>query len=175
MDNAILYFVWGEAPTILTGGWNRLPPDFGEDLADLLALGNQYGWLLVLLAFLLLNARRIADRMGPLFPPLAKMLERNRQNRVRREGRADEVDEAVLHHRLGAATIDQTHSIQLQDRMLTILEQSLNKFWEDREASRRDLEAIRREIEALKHEFWAHTQTINRLADEIGVKHSSIL
>ena len=136
-------------------------------MVELLALGNQYGWLLVLSVFLLLNAGRIAERMGPLFPPLAKMLERDRQNRVRREGRADE---AVLHHRLDAATVDQTHSIQLQDRMLTILEQSLNKFWDDREATRQDLEAIRREIEALKNEFSVHTQTINRLADEISVK-----
>lgn len=157
-----------------SGGWNRLPPDFGEVLAELLALGNQYGWLLVLSAFLLLNAGRIAERVGPLVPPLAKVLERRRQNRVRREGKLNEADEAVLHHRLDAATIDQTHGIQLQDRMLTILEQSLNKFWEDREATRQDLEAIRREIEALKHEFSAHTQTINRLADEIGVKRSNI-
>jgi chromosome segregation ATPase len=126
-----------------------------------LDLNSQPVWL-VAIAIILWLLPKIVKEFSAFIPPLAERLEalQERQN-------------TILHHRLDSEAASQSQQVKIQDRLLSILEESLRKTWEDRELTGERLKGIESEIDdlrsALNHNtevLRVHTATMSKLAEE---------
>lgn len=119
-------------------------------------------WLVAIVITLTLLPRAVQG-MGAFIPPLGAYL----------AGQQERQD-AIVHARLNSDAAAQLHEVRITDRMLTILEDSLKKTWEDRELSRERMNQVEREIAALRQVITrtgdilsVHTASVSKLADEV--------
>lgn len=127
-----------------------------------LDLNSQPVWVVAIVVVLWLLPKIIKE-FAAFIPPLAERLEalQERQN-------------AILHHRLNSEAASQAQQVKIQDRLLSILENSLKEMWEDRDLTHERLEQVVKEIDnvrsSLNHNteiLRGHTATVSKLADEV--------
>lgn len=127
-----------------------------------LDLNSQPVWLVAIVVVLWLLPK-IVKEFAAFIPPLAERLEalQERQN-------------AILHHRLNSEAANQSQQVKVQDRLLSILENSLKEMWEDRDLTHERLDQVVKEIGDLRHALnhnteilRGHTATVSKLADEV--------
>jgi chromosome segregation ATPase len=129
---------------------------------DKLDLNSQPVWLVAIVVVLWLLPK-VVKEFATFIPPLAERLEalQERQN-------------AILHHKLNSEAANQAQQVKIQDRLLSILEESLRKTWEDRELTGERLTEIGSEIDSLRSALnhntevlRTHTATVSKLSDEV--------
>ena len=128
---------------------------------------SQWPWYAVAAVVVVAYLPKAVESLGKVVPPLGNFLqarENAKQAKLQlEEGRTN----TVLQHVLTADTRDQMTQVQLQDRMLSILEASLEKMWSDRDATHAGLGQIREQISQLR-------QVTARYGDILSVNSSSV-
>jgi len=146
---------------------------------DLKFFAENFGWLVAIAFVLVLNGDRVAARVGTFIPPLANWLEKRR---VEKEvltsaqlAASIEQEDAALHHEFDVEAANQAHTIREQDRMLTILEKTLENFWTDRQKREDNWEKVltaitdtRMALLKMESTLSLHSMTIARQEDTLS-------
>jgi hypothetical protein len=126
-------------------------------------LNSRPAWLVALVVALYLLPK-ILKEAAPWVPPLSRLLTAHAER-----------EDAALHHRLNSQAAGQAQEQKIQDRLLTILQESLEKAWNDRAETYKHLEEVKAEIVLLRASLVrngdvlaVHTASVAKLADEIG-------
>ena len=126
-------------------------------------------WLVAVAVFLFLLPG-ILERMAPFVPPLGKLLDAHRA----RVESAEERQDTTLHWKLESNGLRLGADLSERDRLLDVLEQSLERAWDDRVASQADYKVLNREIIDLRYQVMhmgdilsIHGQNIAKLSDEL--------
>lgn len=106
-------------------------------VTDLKYFAENFGWLVAVALVLILNGDKVAARLGTFIPPLANWLERRRVEKEVVESAklaaSLEQDDAVLHHEMDSDAAEQAHALRQDDRMLGIVERTLDNFWQEQQ------------------------------------------
>jgi hypothetical protein len=136
---------------------------------------HNWGWLVALVIFLVVNGDKVVVRLSQVAPPLARWLEAREAARQKQQnGQAA----AVLQHVLTSDVRDQLTQTQLLDRMITILESTLDRAFASGEVTNKALADVHKQLAELRsvvarHNdiLGTHGQNVAHLADEMeGVK-----
>src|SRR3990172_5390787 len=124
-------------------------------------LNSRPAWL-VALAVTLYLLPKILQQFAPFVPGLSRLMTANAER-----------EDAMLHHKLDSDSVSQAQTIKFQERMLGILEASLDKMWQDRAETLKRLEEIDAELTEMRlgvirnnDLLTAHSINISKLADE---------
>jgi chromosome segregation ATPase len=125
-------------------------------------------WL-VAIAIVLYLLPGILRGFAPFIPPLASLLETHKRKIEAREERED----TALHWKLESEGLRLSNEFKAQERLIDILEQSLERMFDDRAASEANYEMVSSELKDLRHQIQKmgstlslHSSTIAKLADE---------
>jgi chromosome segregation ATPase len=131
-------------------------------LFDRLDLNVLPVWL-VAIAVVLWLLPKILREFAAFIPPLSERMKATQKRQ-----------DAVLHHEMDSETARESQQVNLQDRMLTILENSLEEMWKDRNQTHDRLDQVIRAIDDLRRAqnhatdvLQVHTATVSKLADEV--------
>jgi len=141
-------------------------------LKDLQYIIEAYGWLVAIALILVLNGDRIATRVATFIPPIARWFDKRRATQKLRTRAILEQDDELLHHEIDTEVAAAAHLVKTHDRMLTILEQTLEHFWTDHEQQAGNWAAVQQAISdnrvalmGMKSTLSLHTMTISQQAD----------
>jgi hypothetical protein len=143
---------------------------------------HNWGWLVALVIFLVVNGDKVVVRLSQVAPPLARWLEAREAARQKQQnGQAA----AVLQHVIASDTRGEMTQVSMIERVLAMLDSTMDRLFQDRDATRADLKDFHNAITELTDEFrkgnselrsvvarhndilGGHGQGIARLADEV--------
>lgn len=126
-------------------------------------------WL-VAIAIILYLLPRILERLAPFVPPLGNLLEAHRK----RVEAAEERQDTALHWKLESNGIRLGADVAERERLLDVLEQALERSWDDRVATQADYRELATEIKELRFQvarmgdtLGLHGQNVAKFSDEI--------
>jgi chromosome segregation ATPase len=125
-------------------------------------------WI-VAVAVVLFLLPGILKGLAPFVPPLSRQVEAHARRVEAEETRED----VTLHHRLETNGLRLGQELKAQERLIDILEQSLERMWDDRVASEANYELVVKELRELRYQIQGmgstlslHGQQVARLTDE---------
>ena len=135
---------------------------------------SNWGWLVALLIYAVINGDKIAARLGTFIPPIAGWLEKREARRRKTENGSA----AVLQHVIASDTRGEMTQVSLIERMITILETTLDRAFAGGEVTTQALADVFKQLGELRSVVARHNdllggygQMVAHLADETeGVK-----
>jgi len=137
-------------------------------------IANRYGLIGLLLLILVLNGDKVAARLSTFIPPLAKWLEA----RAVAKSKESNGSTAVLQHVIASDTRGEMTQVSLIERMITILETTLDRAFAGGEVTNKALADVHKQLGELRSVVARHNdllggygQVVAHLADEVeGVR-----
>jgi chromosome segregation ATPase len=125
-------------------------------------------WI-VAVAVVLFLLPGILKGMAPFVPPLSSAM----QSHARRVEAEEAREDVALHHKLEANGLRLSEEFKSWERMLNILEGSLERMWDDRVGSEANYEKVAGELRELRYQvarmgdtLSLHGQQVAKLTDE---------
>lgn len=125
-------------------------------------------WI-VAIAVVLFLLPGILKGLAPFVPPLSNLMTAHASRVEAEEARED----VALHHKLEQNGIQLAQELKGQERLIDILEQSLERMWDDRVASEANYEQVVKELRELRYQVQRmgdtlslHGQQVAHLTDE---------
>jgi chromosome segregation ATPase len=113
-------------------------------------------WL-VAIALVLYLLPKILERLSTFVPPLASLMEAERERR-----------DTALHWQLESGGLRLSNELKAQERLIDILEQSLERMFDDRAASEANYEKVIKELRDLRYQ-------IQRMGDTLVLHGTQIV
>jgi len=137
-------------------------------------IGANWGFLALVIWVLLRDGDKIAARLGTFIPPIAGWLEK-REARKRKDSNGQS---AVLQHVIASDTRGEMTQVSLIERMITILETTLDRAFAGGEVTNKALAELHKQLGELRSVVARHNdllggygQVVAHLADEVeGVR-----
>ena len=139
---------------------------------------REYGVPGVAILVLVLERRQIAAALGKFLPWFGEWMDRRAKAKAESDARNKNGQAAVLQHVIASDTRGEMTQVSMIERVLAMLDSTVDRLFEDRDATRADLKEFQKLISELRsvvarHNdlLGGHGQNIARLADEVeGVK-----
>ena len=139
---------------------------------------SNWGWLVALLIYAVINGDKIAARLGTFIPPVAGWLEKRAKIKAETDARRSNGQSAVLQHVIASDTRGEMTQVSVIERMITILETTLDRAFAGGEVTNKALADVFKQLGELRSVVARHNdllggygQVVAHLADEVeGVR-----
>lgn len=128
-----------------------------------LDLNSLPAWI-VAIAIVLFLLPGILRGLAPFIPPLSNLMEAH----ARRVEAEEEREDVALHHKLEANGLRLGQQFKSEERMVDILEGSLERMWDDRVSAEANYEALQKEVYELRWQVTRVGDTLSLFGMQIA-------